>query len=591
MTLALPQYARAELMAELEAAGAAFRGSATKCPFHEDRQASGNVFSDRTTGKWRYKCHAASCPTNHRSGAASSMDMWDVRQWVTGRPLEDILREASEPPLAPKTPERHYSTAAEAVSALERTLGPKSAWWVYHDREGNPMGVTVRWDRPDGKKDIRPVSLHPQGWRPGGMVAPRPLYCLPGLAEAEWVAVVEGEKAADALRGLGFVATTSAHGADSARQTDWTPLAGRECYLWPDNDEGGQQYVDTVADILANLDPPAKVYRVNVEPLRLPPKGDVIEYLDSLADDRQDARQAAVQDVFGDAERLGGDGLRKHIEAIGASRILEMPFDSLNFWSKAMKSGTVTVLCGPAGVSKSFFVLQLMAFFHEQGHKIALYELEDTRDEHLMRLLAQIEGRPEYTDASWVHAHQAQTLAANDRHLDLVESVKGRMTEAPDKPPTYAAAVKWVEDSAKAGCDVIAVDPVTALEAAKEPWAADQRLLIEIKTIARQYGTRVVLVTHPRTGTSRTPGIDAIAGGAAYVRFSHTVLWLESIAEPEEVSVKLRLGQSTEEVNRKIHLLKARNGAGTGLTVGYWFDRATLKFRELGVIAKATKGR
>ncbi len=84
-----------------------------------------------------------------------------------------------------------------------------------HNTEGKPVGVVVRWDRPGGK-DIRPVSRNGEGWIIGGMPGPRPLYRLPDLADAKRVYVCEGEKAADAARSIGLIATTSPHGSKSA---------------------------------------------------------------------------------------------------------------------------------------------------------------------------------------------------------------------------------------------------------------------------------------------------------------------------------------------------------------------------------------
>jgi hypothetical protein len=66
------------------------------------------------------------------------------------------------------------------------------------------------------------------------MPDPRPLYRLPEIPSAPRVIVTEGEKAADAARCLGFVATTSAGGSGAATKTDWRPLAGKEVWILPD---------------------------------------------------------------------------------------------------------------------------------------------------------------------------------------------------------------------------------------------------------------------------------------------------------------------------------------------------------------------
>ena len=126
--------------------------------------------------------------------------------------------------------------------------------WTYHDAAGNSVGLVVRWDQPEGKV-IRPAARHGDGWRIGAMPDPRPLYALPELTQATRVVVVEGEKAVDAARGIGLVATTSVGGAKAAAKTDWSPLAGKETWVLPDADKSGAEYAETVAALLAGLLP------------------------------------------------------------------------------------------------------------------------------------------------------------------------------------------------------------------------------------------------------------------------------------------------------------------------------------------------
>ena len=135
-----------------------------------------------------------------------------------------------------------FKTAREAVASLERQHGKRSRLWTYHDAEGNPVGLVVRWDGDNGK-DIRPVSRNSSNrWVSGGMAEPRPLYGLPELlGKPDRVFVCEGEKSADAARGVGLLATTSPHGSKSAAKTDWSPLAGWEVVIIPDADGAGER--------------------------------------------------------------------------------------------------------------------------------------------------------------------------------------------------------------------------------------------------------------------------------------------------------------------------------------------------------------
>ena len=84
-----------------------------------------------------------------------------------------------------------------------------------------------RFDPPDQKKQCRPVYPDAIGWHLGDPPGKLPLYHLDELAAADTVIVTEGEKCADLVRPLGFVATTSSHGNQSAGKSDWSPLAGK----------------------------------------------------------------------------------------------------------------------------------------------------------------------------------------------------------------------------------------------------------------------------------------------------------------------------------------------------------------------------
>ncbi|GIX08043.1 MAG: hypothetical protein KatS3mg115_2446 [Candidatus Poribacteria bacterium] len=161
------------------------------------------------------------------------------------------------PALRPERPEREdsqtptYSTADAAIEELSRTLGVPANIWPYYDASRRPVGYVLRWNTPEGK-EIRPVSRHGSGWRIGAMAEPRPLYHLPLLLDRpeEPVVVVEGEKVAEAAVKCGLVGTTSSGGAQAAHKTDWSPLRGRTVILLPDNDEAGENYAQTVAELV-----------------------------------------------------------------------------------------------------------------------------------------------------------------------------------------------------------------------------------------------------------------------------------------------------------------------------------------------------
>jgi hypothetical protein len=258
------------LLAKLPGAKKVGNGWSARCPAHDDQRASLSIAAG-SDGTVLVKCHAG-CDTSTIL-AAVDLKLADLFPLKAG----PAPRRNSKPAFGG----RAFATTADAVAELERRHGKRSALWTYHDARGEPVGAVVRWDRPTGK-DIRPVARHADGWRIGAMPDPRPLYGLPDLAAAPRVVVCEGEKAADAARSLGFVATTSAGGSQAAAKTDWRPLAGKEVWILPDNDSPGRKYADAVAGILAKLtpDPTARV----IELPGLPDGGDIVDWIDAHGD-------------------------------------------------------------------------------------------------------------------------------------------------------------------------------------------------------------------------------------------------------------------------------------------------------------------
>ncbi len=148
----------------------------------------------------------------------------------------------------------------------------------------------------------------------------------------------------------------------------------------------------------------------------------------------------------------------------------------------------------------------------------------------------------------------------------------------------------WVEERAKAGYEIIMIDPVTAVQPGGKVWEQDQQFIFRVKTIARRYNTRIILVTHPRKGQKPVMvGLDDMAGGAAYQRFSHTVLLIERNDKDEEMGVRTSVHSMPEAItpSRILRIAKARNGPGAGKRIAFNFNGDTLRFDELGLVEKS----
>ncbi|MEE9216374.1 MAG: hypothetical protein V3U32_02965 [Anaerolineales bacterium] len=137
--------------------------------------------------------------------------------------------------------------------------GTATETWAYRSPEGRLLGHIVRFDRGGAKKEILPLTLCRAEncrvmWRWKSFPKPRPLFCLDQLAAqpSAKVLIVEGEKTASAAQRLlpAFVVVTWPGGCKAVRDADFSPLYQRDTFVWPDNDQPGQDAARKVVQIL-----------------------------------------------------------------------------------------------------------------------------------------------------------------------------------------------------------------------------------------------------------------------------------------------------------------------------------------------------
>jgi KaiC/GvpD/RAD55 family RecA-like ATPase len=573
------------LRKELENAGAKFKGATRGCCciFCSDKHPSAGYYRNKETGFWAYSCRK--CQIH--------LDIIALRAKVSGKKDGEILKELNlttarpSPPVKPKTV---YPTIEALVASYKTAEGH----YVYtHPETHAPEMVIIRYRLEDGKHfaQCRPV--------PGGFVCerpaePLPLYNRARVRDAKDVLVVEGEKCVHALHDVGLVATTSSGGALNGKRTDWCPLAGKNVWLWPDNDAPEGKYAEgkgiahmrEVMDILQLLEPRPIIRWVDPKFLSLPVKGDVADFLDRLEGFDSAGKADIVRDLMADCPVLDGTaklhGLIEDIIA-GKLRAYGWPWPALGSLSNCLTPGTVTLLCGEGGSTKSLLVLEALAWWYSQGIKVAVYELEEDREYHLRRALAQTDGNANLTQNEWIMANPDEARAALDRHQKALDEFSRCIWDAPSKQLTLDDLREWISARAKEATQIIVVDPITAAEPTREQWVSDSKFVLAVKTIAREYNTRIVLVTHPKLGQKNQHGLDGLAGGAAYPRFCQTVLWLKSMDTPKSMMVKARMGDCSCMVDRVVEIRKARNGRG-GRNIGLLFDYSSLRFAEQGLI-------
>ncbi len=327
------------------------RGTAARCPAHEDRAPSLSIREAEQFPGALVRCHAG-CPTEDVLAALglSSADLFDE----------------------PRQASAGYAVVAE---------------YPYIDERGEVLFVKER-------REPRDFRIKTPDGRPGKNGARSVLYRLPevlaAVADGRPVYVVEGEKDADALARLGHVATCNFEGAAKPGQRPkWRPeygdvLRGADVTVVADRDEAGWAHADAVR---ADLTGKARSVMV-----RQAAEGkDVSDHLaagrgvDDLEPVQSDAPKAAPEGI---AERY---------------RVL----DWLELWDSArvgpdwlceplLEAGRVVALYSPAKTGKSLLSLEIAAAL-AAGRRVlgnaarpplrVLYvDLENSRDDIRERL-------------------------------------------------------------------------------------------------------------------------------------------------------------------------------------------------------------
>jgi len=175
----------------------------------------------------------------------------------------------------PEILERKFGIQRQAQQSLQPARF-MSAVYDYIDDQGE-VRYQVRRFEPKTFRQCRPDGKG--GWlfnMDGVEALPYNLHKILARPD-EPVFIVEGEKAAEKVATLGLLATTSHGGAKK-----WQPVlnqyfAGRNVVVLADNDDAGREHADIVIGNLFGV--AGRIKRVELD--GLPPKGDIVDWLDS----------------------------------------------------------------------------------------------------------------------------------------------------------------------------------------------------------------------------------------------------------------------------------------------------------------------
>ena len=210
-------------------------------------------------------------------GGGSGLDLlmrvrsWDFKQAVAA--VERHLGLPSDTPAQPKPAPKskgkpHRVPTEPPPNTPPPALGRAVAQYPYGPDRANPWYWIQRVPQPPKTPDGKPQKLFVhRTWLDGAWhypskrdpfrsewPAPRPIYRLPDLIDNPDAPVLigEGEGKTDDATTLfpDHVCIGWTGGTPGIGHTDWSPLAGRHCILWPDADDKGRAGMAKLAQIL-----------------------------------------------------------------------------------------------------------------------------------------------------------------------------------------------------------------------------------------------------------------------------------------------------------------------------------------------------
>lgn len=414
------------------------------------------------------------------------------------------------------TPEAAAEAARRAVERDQDQCAAAGGWWPYHDPTGKTeLFRVLRLDLADGNKTFRTIHLSKGAWTFGDPPGPLPLYRLSKLPPLGPIYVTEGEKAADAARTLGLPTTTSAHGCAAAGKTDLEPLRGRDVYVLPDNDDPGRKYARSLAAILTQLNPPARVRIVDLP--GLPPGGDLVEFIECQSAASPDSIRievealAAATSTMNLSDLIGGPVVRN---------LSEVPSEPIRWlWPGRIPLGKVTVIAGEGGVGKSFLTTDVAARVTRGKAwpdgapgiigSVVLANAEDDAGDTVRPRFEAAEGDPS----------QALLLEGIRRVAD-----DGKVSERGFTLAHVADLSRAIERAPD--CKLVIIDPVGAFLGGIDSYneAEVRSLLAPLAKLAAERGVALVLVMHVNRRTG-APAMSRLMGSSGFGNAARAV-WM-----------------------------------------------------------------
>ena len=577
---------REKLVAEIVAAGGEyFKDAKIRCWHEGDTDPSGRI-KVCTDGRLRYECFGC-----HFFG-----DEHDIHTLRTGKNFKDIMamdnrvvNTESKPAMSGKSeratkPKKSKPMTREQVKNWLDGVGIDRTSYPYKNLDGRLVGTAVRIQLSPTEKTFRQLTPAGDGtYYPEGPDELWPVHRIRDIQPGT-VVLPEGEQCADLLRDMGFNATTWAGGCGAYKNTDWAFLSGRHVIVWPDFDKSGREAAEGIRDILQAIDCTVEI--IDIDLLGFTEKGsDIKDYL-AAGHTADDVRRLIAQYEKVTASKRARERSLRLLN--GELKAVELPWRILGHTTGITDPETVSVLAGIGGAGKSFFLMQVIRGCIERGVPVSCLMLESGKDEHIRRAVAQEAREPGWLDNGWQSdpANADTIWGIHTQHGELMDRLEDIIHDAPPFMAKVDYAIAWLTKRAQEGCRVAIIDPVTMIDYDdnREIPKGTKRLVKTSLAIAIKHEMTIILVNHYQKGND-----EVMQGGASLQDHTDVVLQFTSLPETKQMKVLVpgyNGFSESAEINRIIHVKKARRGKLCWHRIGYFWDKESLTYTEKGILTK-----
>ena len=477
--------------------------------------------------------------------------------------------------------------------SVRQAAADRIADYIYRDETGRVVAKKARSVSEVGERILDWYRFTPEEkWAKGLDGRHAPLYRLPELIAADpstLVVVVEGEKDADRLGGLGFTVTTTPNGAGANwRDEDTSPFRGRHrvCVIADDDGPGEKKALGTEAALRSVVGSVTILRLPNPDHIKGFDASDFLDYggtVDALRKLIEASFQIPVEIVRFDVLAEKALELWENGDPPGAY----CGWESLSHFYRP-RLGELTIVTGAPGAGKSTFIDDLMVrtAFGEApfGEKPAnwnwvVYSSEQLPvQRHASKLLQKLLDKP--------FGRGVTERMTKGEVLQGLHRLHGKFSLL--DPGFWSATVDRILEVAKDAkrrgmCDALLIDPYNIVAATSRPKAMSEHdfineFLAKLRAFVHSENVHVVVVAHPtkmqkEPGESEYPPVKPwnISGSAHWYNHADAILSIWRAMKDEE---RVRRG----EVEIHVQKIRFQPECGQVGMVKLHFDRVTGRY-------------